>query len=271
MLGFFSSIGGGVLGKFMKLMCVPYTIPLGIINQYVFPIDICYSEKKQDLTYEGNTEESSVQGGSIGTQQNDLNNVSQFSSVNRNVMRILENNKQISSINIDTQNTADISCDFDKREGDEDYKNMYKTANTWRKHKGIDFSAYHCCPKVNQTETIKIVQINQMTSQQINQIKNEINVHVENTLKEAGVGEVNMDAGVKSNNEIQVQSLSSGQGYFSNNAQELYFGLGEKNIVEHIEIIWPSGIIDSFESISSNQTIYVVENEQLYQNTLTIR
>ena len=58
MLGFFSSIGGGVLDKFMKLMCIPYTIPLGIINQYVFPIDICYSEKKQDLTYEGNTEEA---------------------------------------------------------------------------------------------------------------------------------------------------------------------------------------------------------------------
>ena len=76
---------------------------------------------------------------------------------------------------------------------------------------------------------------------------------------------------IKNNNEIQVQSLSSGQGYFSNNAKELYFGLGEKNIVDHVEIIWPSGIIDSFESISSNQTIYVVENERLYQNTLTIR
>ena len=97
MLDFFSSIGGGVLGKFMKLMCVPYTIPLGIINQYIFPIDTCYTEKKQDLTYEGNTEEASVQGGRVGTQQNDLNNVSQFSNVNRNVMRILEQNKQIST------------------------------------------------------------------------------------------------------------------------------------------------------------------------------
>ena len=44
-------------------MCVPYTIPLGIINQYVFPIDICYSEKKQDLTYAATT--YSI-GGSIG-------------------------------------------------------------------------------------------------------------------------------------------------------------------------------------------------------------
>ena len=72
----------------MKLMCIPYTIRIGIINQYVFPIDaLCYSEKKQDLSYEGNTEEASVTGGSIGTQQNDLNNVSQYSNVNRNVMR----------------------------------------------------------------------------------------------------------------------------------------------------------------------------------------
>ena len=86
-------------------------------NQYVFPIDICYSEKKQDITYEGNTEESSVQGGSIGTQQNDLNNVSQYSNVNRNVMRILEQNKQISTVSASSVNAADISCDFHKREG----------------------------------------------------------------------------------------------------------------------------------------------------------
>lgn len=203
MLEFFSSIGGGVLGKFMKLMCVPYTIPLGIINQYVFPIDICYSEKKQDLSYEGNTEEATVQGGSIGSRQNDLNNVSQYSNVNRNVMRILEQNKQISTVSSSSVNAADISCDFHKREGDEDFKNMYKTANTWRKHKNLDFSAYHCCPKVNQTGNITITQISDLSSQQVNEIKNEINNHIEYTLKEAGVGEVNMNAGVKSNNEIQ--------------------------------------------------------------------
>ena len=203
MLGFFASIGGGVLGKFMKLMCIPYTIPLGIINQYVYPIDICYSEKKQDLTFEGNTEDATVMGGRIGTQQNDLNNVSEYSNVNRNVMRILENNKQISTVSASSVNAADISCDFDKREGDKDFKNMYKTANTWRKHKGIDFSAYHCCPKVNQTGNITITQISDMSSQQVNEIKNEINTHVENTLKETGVGEVDMDASVKSDNEIQ--------------------------------------------------------------------
>ena len=58
---------------------------------------------------------------------------------------ILEQNKQISTVAASSVNAADISCDFHK-EGDEDFKNMYKTANTWRKHKGVDFSA-HCCPK----------------------------------------------------------------------------------------------------------------------------
>ena len=76
---------------------------------------------------------------------------------------------------------------------------------------------------------------------------------------------------IKCNNEIQVQSLSSGQGYFSNNAQELYFGLGDKNIIDLIKVKWPSGIVETFESVTSNQTIYVLENKQLYQNTLTIR
>ena len=71
-------------------------------------------------------------------------------------------------------------------------------------------------------------------------------------------------------NDMQIQSLSSGQGYFSNNAQEIYFGLGDEDKVENIQITWPSGIMQSFESIDGDQTVYIVEGEKLYQNTLVL-
>ena len=75
---------------------------------------------------------------------------------------------------------------------------------------------------------------------------------------------------VKTDNNVQIQTLSSGEGYFSNNAQELYFGLGDDDMINLIEILWPSGIQESFRSISSDQTIYIVENKKLYQNTLVL-
>ena len=67
------------------------------------------------------------------------------------------------------------------------------------------------------------------------------------------------------------QSLVSGQGYFSSHAKELYFGLVSENKFDKITIKWPSGINQSFNNISTNQTIYVVENGKLYEKTLILK
>ena len=76
---------------------------------------------------------------------------------------------------------------------------------------------------------------------------------------------------IKANDIEQRQALTSGQGYFSNNAQELYFGLGRSESVDTIEIRWPSGIKESFKSIPANQTIYIIEDKALHQNTLVLK
>ena len=64
------------------------------------------------------------------------------------------------------------------------------------------------------------------------------------------------------------QALISGQGYFSANAKEIYFGLGSIDTIEKIDVFWPSGIDQTFENIPANQTVYIVEGETLHQNTL---
>ena len=62
-----------------------------------------------------------------------------------------------------------------------------------------------------------------------------------------------------------VRALVSGEGYFSSNAKELHFGLGKADKVDRLEIKWPTGIIQTFANVGSNQTILIVEGKDTYQ------
>tara|TARA_B100000686_G_scaffold299894_1_gene334021 strand:- start:24698 stop:26542 length:1845 start_codon:yes stop_codon:yes gene_type:complete len=75
---------------------------------------------------------------------------------------------------------------------------------------------------------------------------------------------------VKTGNNVQKQTLISGQGYFSSNAKELYFGLKKVGMIDQITIVWPSGIKQNFTDIPAKQTIYIVEGKTMHQDTLTI-
>ena len=75
---------------------------------------------------------------------------------------------------------------------------------------------------------------------------------------------------VRTADKLQKQALSSGQGYFSSNAKELYFGLKEADTIDQIDILWPSGLHQSFQKIPARQTVYIVEGESLHQNTLIL-
>jgi len=67
-----------------------------------------------------------------------------------------------------------------------------------------------------------------------------------------------------SNKIKQKQFLISGEGYFSSHAKELYFGLGQSNIIDNIQIKWPNGLIQTFKDILPNQTIHFTEGEEFY-------
>ena len=70
-----------------------------------------------------------------------------------------------------------------------------------------------------------------------------------------------------SNKIKQKQFLISGEGYFSSHAKELYFGIGQSNIIENVEIKWPNGLIQEFKDISPNQTIYFTEGKESYSRS----
>ena len=70
-----------------------------------------------------------------------------------------------------------------------------------------------------------------------------------------------------SNKIKQKQFLISGEGYFSSHAKELYFGIGQSNIIENVEIKWPNGLIQEFKDISPNQTIHFTEGKESYSRS----
>ena len=59
--------------------------------------------------------------------------------------------------------------------------------------------------------------------------------------------------------KTQIREHVSGEGYFSSNAQEVHFGLGDADTVDSITITWPNGKIQTITDIKPNQTLTLVE------------
>ena len=51
-----------------------------------------------------------------------------------------------------------------------------------------------------------------------------------------------------------------GAGFFGQSMKPVHFGLGASHIVDELHIKWPSGATDSYYNLTSNQTIYALEN-----------
>ena len=57
----------------------------------------------------------------------------------------------------------------------------------------------------------------------------------------------------------QVQEVRAGSSYLSMDSIDLEFGLGDSEVVEEIEILWPSGIRQVIEDIAADQVLDVTE------------
>ncbi|MEE2912812.1 MAG: CRTAC1 family protein [Planctomycetota bacterium] len=62
-----------------------------------------------------------------------------------------------------------------------------------------------------------------------------------------------------SGENIQIREHVSGEGYFSSNAQEIHFGLGNATTIDSLTITWPTGEKQTISSISVDQTLELVE------------
>ena len=64
---------------------------------------------------------------------------------------------------------------------------------------------------------------------------------------------------ISSNSTVQISQKKSTTGYLSQNDSRVHFGLGEADIIDQIEIRWPSGTTQVLEQIASNQILKITE------------
>jgi hypothetical protein len=58
----------------------------------------------------------------------------------------------------------------------------------------------------------------------------------------------------------QTDEVHSGGSYLSQNDTRLHFGLGSAKKIDHVEIRWPSGVVETFDGLDANQFYSVLES-----------
>ena len=79
-----------------------------------------------------------------------------------------------------------------------------------------------------------------------------------------GIGaKVTLHVGGVSNPEIRYREVSGGCGFGSTNSLQLEIGLGAHAKVDTLEIVWPSGQVDTHRNLSVNRKLVITEGEGL--------
>ena len=60
----------------------------------------------------------------------------------------------------------------------------------------------------------------------------------------------------------QLAEVASGGSYYSQNSMTLYFGLGDNEKADRLEISWPSGAVQQWMNVAANRTLLITEGQQ---------
>jgi len=64
-----------------------------------------------------------------------------------------------------------------------------------------------------------------------------------------------------------VRQLTAGDGYQASNERRLIFGTGTSETIQKLVIHWPSGLVQSFDEVATNQELWLTEGGHLIPNT----
>jgi hypothetical protein len=65
---------------------------------------------------------------------------------------------------------------------------------------------------------------------------------------------------VTANGRSQIDEVLSGSGYYSQNDLRLHFGLGAVDLVDRVEVAWPSGGSETFDNIAADHLLVIRES-----------
>ena len=61
------------------------------------------------------------------------------------------------------------------------------------------------------------------------------------------------------NGKVLLRDVKAGSSYQGQNDLRVHFGLGSARMAERLEILWPSGSVDSLENVEANQILTITE------------
>jgi len=67
---------------------------------------------------------------------------------------------------------------------------------------------------------------------------------------------------VEAGGRRQIQEVTSGGSYYSQNSMTLYFGLGRSDTLDRLEVRWPSGLSQKWTHVAGNRTLLLVEGSE---------
>ena len=86
-----------------------------------------------------------------------------------------------------------------------------------------------------------------------------LRVHLQGTQSNRdGIG---AEVRLYTDDQVHRQTVRTGRSYYSQNELLLTFGLGQATHVARMEIIWPSGTVDSYQDVPANTTLHAVEGK----------
>lgn len=92
-----------------------------------------------------------------------------------------------------------------------------------------------------------------------------LEVNCEGTVSnQSSIGtKVRIKANINGQNTWLLREISAQSGYCGQNMLTAHFGIGTATVVDSVLIEWPSGIVDVYQQISSNQLIKAIEGQNL--------
>jgi hypothetical protein len=64
---------------------------------------------------------------------------------------------------------------------------------------------------------------------------------------------------IRSGKNRQMRVVSAGDGYASQFSRVAHFGVGEKDVIEELEVSWPNGMKQTFKGIPADQMLEIDE------------
>ncbi len=65
---------------------------------------------------------------------------------------------------------------------------------------------------------------------------------------------------------MQTRELKAGESYSISNSLNIHFGLGDASMIDKVEVLWPSGQIDTYQDIAANAYYNITENGCISMN-----